>query len=120
MDLITFFFKLSSSLKLYHWKTSLYSRHVSSGALFDSVILITDNFMETYFGKYGKGKISSVDCSAELYDDKEVVQFLREAVLFLNDIVKNELVKEIDTELLNIRDDLVGSINKTLYLFTFN
>ncbi len=120
MDLITFFFRLSSSLKLYHWKTSLYPRHVSSGTLFDSVILTTDNFMEVYFGKYGKGKISSVDCSAELYDDREIVQFLREAVMFLNDIVKNDLVKSTDTDLLNIRDDLVASINKTLYLFTFN
>jgi len=120
MDLITFFFRLSSSLKLYHWNTSSYARHVSSGDLFDSVISTTDKFMETYFGRYGKTGISSVDASAELYDDREVVSFLKEAIMFLNDIVKNRLVKETDTDLLNIRDDLVGHINKTLYLFKFN
>jgi hypothetical protein len=40
--------------------------------------------------------------------------------MFLNDMVRNRLLNENDTDLLNIRDDLVGSINKTLYLFTFN
>ena len=120
MELITFFFRLSSSVKLYHWKTSLYPRHVSSGDLFDTVISTTDKFMEIYFGKYGKGKISSLDCSAELYDDREIVSFLKEAIMFLNDLVKNDLVRVSDTDLLNIRDDLVGHINTTLYLFTFN
>jgi len=120
MELITFFFKLSSTLKLYHWKTGIYSRHISSGDLYDKVIDTTDTFMEVYFGKYGKGKISSMDCSADLLSDNDIVSFLREAVMFLKDIVKNGYLKESDPDLLNIRDDLVGHINKTLYLFTFN
>lgn len=98
----------------------MYPRHVSSGDLFDKVISTTDKFMETYYGKYGKGQISSVDGSAELYDDREIISFLREAIMFLNDIVKNKLVKDTDNDLLNIRDDLVGHINTTLYLFSFN
>jgi hypothetical protein len=40
--------------------------------------------------------------------------------MFLKDLVKNGYLKESDTDLLNIRDDLVGQINKTLYLFTFH
>ena len=120
MELITFFFKLSNSLKLYHWKTGSYSRHIASGTLFDGVILTTDNFMEIYFGKYGKGGITSVDCSADLLSDSSIISFLKEAVMFLKDLVKNGYLKESDTDLLNIRDDLVGQINKTLYLFTFH
>lgn len=120
MELIAFFFKLSSTLKLYHWKTSSYPRHVSSGDLYDKVIGTTDTFMEVYFGKYGKGSISSMDCSADLLSDSDMIPFLKEAVMFLNDIVKNGYLKGTDTDLLNIRDDLVGHINKTLYLFTFH
>jgi hypothetical protein len=120
MELITFFFKLSNSLKLYHWKTGSYSRHVSSGTLFDRVIETTDTFMEIYFGKYGKGSISSVDCSADLLSDSEIISFLKEAIMFLKDLVKNGYLKESDTDLLNIRDELVGEINKTFYLFTFH
>jgi hypothetical protein len=120
MELIKFFFKLSNSIKLYHWKTGSYSRHIASGTLFDGIILTTDKFMEIYFGKYGKGGISSIDCSAELLSDSEIVSFLKEAVMFLKDLVKNGYLKESDTDLLNIRDDLVGQINQTLYLFTFH
>ena len=119
MELIGFFFKLSSTLKLYHFSTNTYSRHISSGDLYDKVIETTDTFMEVYFGKYGKGSISSMECSADLLNDSDIVAFLKEAIMFLNDIVKNGYLKGTDTDLLNIRDDLVGNINRTLYLFRF-
>lgn len=120
MHLIEFFMCLSTTLKLYHWKTSKYSRHMASGTLFDGVLLITDTFMETYFGKYGKGSIKSLNLDCNLLSDDEIVSFLKEANQFLKDMVKNNLLKESDTDLLNMRDDLVGQINKTLYLFTLN
>ena len=117
MDLIKFFFTLSSSLKMYHWKTSSYSRHIASGTLFDTIILTTDNFMEIYFGKYGKDMIVPLDLNIGLMNDNDIVGFLIEAVKYLKDVVKNGLLKSTDTDLLNIRDDLIGQINKTLYLF---
>jgi len=117
MELIKFFFTLSSSLKMYHWHTSSYSRHIASGTLFDDVILTTDSFMEIYFGKYGKDMMTSLDINISLMDDNAVVGLLIEAVKYLKDIVKNGLLKGSDTDLLNIRDDLIGKINKTLYLF---
>jgi hypothetical protein len=117
MDLIKFFFTLSSSIKMYHWKTSSYSRHIASGNLFDNVISTTDNFMEIYFGKYGKDMIVPLDLNIGLMNDNDIVGFLIEAVKYLKDIVKNGLLKSTDTDLLNIRDDLIGQINKTLYLF---
>jgi len=120
MELIRFFFKLSNTLKIYHWKTPSYARHIASGTLFDGVILTSDNFMEIYFGRYGKGGITSIECSADLLGESDIVLFLKEAVAFLRDIVKNGYLREGDTELLNIRDDLIGQINKTLYLFTFH
>lgn len=120
MDIIKFFFQLSTTLKLYHWKTSVYSRHISSGTLYDQVILATDTFMETYFGRYGKGDISSVKSACPLLNDNDIVEFLRECVSYLNDIVKNGYISQNDTDLINMRDDLIGNINKTLYLFTFN
>ena len=117
MELIKFFFTLSSSLKMYHWHTSSYSRHIASGTLFDDVILTTDSFMEIYFGKYGKDMMTSLDINISLMDDNAVVGLLIEAVKYLKDIVKNGLLKGSDTDLLNIRDDLIGKINITLYLF---
>jgi len=40
-----FFFKLAVHLKLYHWNTSSYARHIASGTLFDDIILAMYNFI---------------------------------------------------------------------------
>ena len=120
MDLITFFFRLSSSLKLYHWKTSMYPRHISSGDLFDTVISTTDKFMEIYQGKYGKlDNYENKSVQIIAVDEYSVVAFLRDMVAFLSSLEKKGIVKSSDTDLLNIRDDLVGQINQTMYLFSF-
>ena len=43
------------------------------------------------------------------------------SAIFLNNIVEEDINLTInDTDLLNIRDEMVGSINQTLYLFSFN
>jgi len=115
MDLIKFFFTLSSNLKMYHWYTSSYSQHIATGNLFDIVISTTDKFMEIYFGKYGKNMIAPLDINVNFSTD-ETEGLLIEAVKYLRDIVKNGLIKPADTDLLNIRDELVGQINRTLYL----
>jgi hypothetical protein len=118
MKLIEFFFQLSNVVKLYHWKTGSYARHKASDSLFGKIIDISDKFMEVYFGKYGKNSIKTLAYTSELLDDDKIIDYLNGCIVFLNDIVKNKLIKAIDTDLLNIRDELLAEINQTLYLFT--
>jgi len=40
-------------------------------------------------------------------------------ISFLSSLEKKGILKPSDTDLLNIRDDLVGHINQTIYLFSF-
>lgn len=117
-ELVNFFFKLSTQIKLYHWNTKSYARHVASGSLFDTVIDKTDHFIEVLQGRYGKQDVSVKLEVAEISDDTAVA-FLKKAVEYLENIVDDGLIKETDTDLLNIRDDIMGDINKTIYLFTF-
>lgn len=117
-EFVNFFFKLSTQLRLYHWNTKSYARHVASGSLFDAITEKTDNFIEVLQGRYGKQDVSVKIEVGEISDDT-AVSFLRRAVDYLENIVDNELVKETDTDLLNIRDEIIGCINKTIYLFTF-
>jgi hypothetical protein len=44
---------------------------------------------------------------------------IQQYILFLKKEVPKQL-KQHDTDLLNIRDELLSSLNKTLYLFTLN
>jgi hypothetical protein len=119
MKLIEFFFKLSNIIKLYHWRTDSYSRHKASDALFGKIIEISDKFMEVYFGKYGKTGIKTVEYTSDLLDDMQIIDYLHYCITFLNELVRNKVIKTSDTDLLNIRDELLAEINQTLYLFTF-
>lgn len=107
------------NIQLYHWQTRSNARHVASGNLYNQLISLIDQFMEVFMGKYHRVKLLNKDklplCSM---DAKGAVEFLKENINFLANLEKfmPELVKS--TDLLNIRDSIVGELNKTLYLFT--
>jgi hypothetical protein len=120
MDLITFSFKLTNVLKLYHWNTTSYARHIASGTLFDTLILLLDKLVETYQGKYDRISVSTIELSISKLSDSDIVSLLRESITYLSHIEDYTKIKKGDTDILNIRDEIIGEINKTLYLFTFN
>ena len=122
MDLIKFFFKLQLDLKMYHWVTLSYPRHVASGTLHDSLITLIDKFMEVYQGKYNR--VSSKDFSITVtnYSDDYIINVLQEAANILHSLdngseILESSIQPHDTDLLNIRDEMLASINQTIYLF---
>ena len=120
MDLISFSFKLTNSLKLYHWQTTSYARHITSGQLFDLLIVLLDKLVETYQGKYERINISTIDLNITKLSDSDIISMLKESIIYLNNIEDYTKIKKSDSDILNIRDEIIGEITKTLYLFTFN
>ena len=115
--LIVFFFGLRNNLYLYHLTTYKYSRHVASGSLVDKLDDLIDKFLEIYFGKYGRpDQFEDVDLKLCKSSDAESYMGLSTYINFLNDEIPL-LVKPNDTDLLNIRDEMVGILNNTKYLF---
>jgi hypothetical protein len=120
LKLFVFFYRLEMCLKMYHFQTPSYARHIASGSLEDDVHDTLDKFLEIYQGKYGKMTNSSeFSIPVTSFSATQIVAFLKEAKMFLESLVEARILDESDTDLLNIRDDLVGKINQTLYLFTF-
>ena len=118
-QIIQFFFHAILNIKLYHWQTKRYPRHVSSDTLFTNLLASMDSFIETYIGKYERPNFKdefSIDVVQ--FSDKSIVQLLKEYSTFLNKEVPKHLDPQADTDLFNIRDDILGKINQTLYLFT--
>ena len=120
MELAIFFFTLQNNLKMYHWQTNVYARHISSDELFKSIIKLSDKFMETYQGKYKKiDNTGTFEIQCKHFNDEEIVDSLKKATVFLSNLVTYKFLSKEDTELLNIRDDINGRIQNTIYLFTF-
>lgn len=118
--IIQVFFHMLLNIKLYHWETKMFSRHKASDELHGSLSELTDKFIEVYMGRYSRPEFkSSFDITVRQLNDSNVVKVLQEYIKFLKHDV-TLILKESDTDLLNIRDEILSEFNKTLYLFTLN
>lgn len=105
-------------LKIYHWQTKSYSRHIASDSLVDDISNKMDKFIEVMQGNRGK-RLSLPNNKYFLKNqtDSNITKVLKD--------FKDWLILELpcfldktDTDLINIRDDMLVDINKGLYLFT--
>jgi hypothetical protein len=109
------FFTLKFINKLYHWNTTSYPRHMASDRFDDVLESLVDKFMEVFIGKYQiKPMLHKLSIEDSFITDKGIESAYKQTRDILSEMQKNIP----DTDLLNIRDELVGEINKNLYLFT--
>lgn len=116
MELLQFFIQLQEQFRVLHWETKSYARHKAYGEIYDSLNETIDTFMETYMGKYGRPKFDSVNIELKTMKNVKINNFIGEAINFLNGLT--EQLSEKDTDLLNIRDEMLGDLNKLKYLLT--
>jgi hypothetical protein len=113
-EITTFFFKLQLLNKVYHWNTTSYARHMATDRFNGSMPPIVDKFIEVFIGRYQlKPIVSQINLRPENLTDEGIKQYFIRAKEYVQQL-ENYLS---DTELLNIRDELLAEINQTLYLF---
>jgi hypothetical protein len=105
-------------IKIYHWQTKTYSRHVAADNLYDSISKHIDLIVETLQGEQKKRSKFSPSCvlPIENMTDKNIVQLL----LKCRDWLDTTFIRMFSHSkfLVNIKDEIVTDLNKTLYLFT--
>lgn len=119
-DHIHFFLQLQNQIKLYHWQTRVYARHMATDKILDDLAKTIDSFVEIYIGKYGRPKLSGKNASLTLHNLTEAgaTRLVVAAIKQLQGPITKSLDAALDTDLLNIRDELIGDLNQLLYLFT--
>lgn len=117
--IIQVFFNVLLNVKLYHWNTTNFARHKASDELYGSLNESIDKFVEVYMGRYSRPEFKTFDVKVKQLNDKNVIEVLDDYIAFLKYEVPNH-VKDTDTDLLNIRDEMLAEFNKTLYLFTLD
>ena len=118
-DQIHFFLHLRDQIKLYHWQTRVYSRHIATDTILEKLEKSIDSYVEIYIGKYGRPKVSGKNASITLQNLTEAgaTRLIVAAVKYLQGPLTKTL-KPIDTDLMNVRDEIVADLNQLLYLFT--
>ena len=109
-------------VKLYHWKTHSHPEHVATDQLYGRLNENIDKFVETMLGKRGTriqdwNPALNITQYSKKKPFKEQMEDYRE---FLSVDLTHDLDPKKDTDLLNIRDEILGDINQFLYLMTFH
>ena len=118
--LLLYFFYYQTLIKIFHWQTKNYAQHIASDQLYTTLLTLIDQWVEVYQGKY--------DILTFKDDNKLNIPLrninLEDFKLHLNqfkEFLMNKIPKYLDdemqnTDLLNIRDEMLSITNKTLYL----
>ena len=117
------FFEMLLLIKLYHWKTHSYATHKATDDLYSKINENMDKFIEVLLGKSGmridlmnKKQISLYD----LNNQDQLINKINSFKGYLVGLTNNKAMKIMsNTDLLNIRDEILGDMNQFLYLLSF-
>ena len=115
-----YFTYIRDKMKFYHWSTKSFARHSASDKFVSSLSDKMDRFIEVMQGSEGKRILlpSKNDFSFVNETDTSIIKVLKKFRNWLSDELPNH-IKTHNTDLLNIRDDILADVNNTLYLFEF-
>lgn len=107
--------EVHNQLKFFHWQTTSYARHQAYGAIYDALTPLIDTFVEVMMGKYGR--VPALPMKIYNRNEKDCMTFIDETIAYLL-MLSTALNPQTDTDLLNIRDEMVAEFNKLKYLLT--
>ena len=120
--IVELFFEMLHTIKLYHWKTTNYAQHKATDELHGKLSENTDKFVEIMIGKLptSRERIQYRGDSIPIYDFQSKQDFIKKLEHYISMLqdFNNRFDSKIDSDLLNIRDEMSGDINQTLYLFS--
>ena len=113
------FLRVQNQLRILHWQTHSYAEHQALGKAYEGLDAMIDSFVETYMGKYGKRIMGDFSTSTHNYDKAKPLMVLSAFGNYLQNDLPNSL-DENDSDLLNIRDEMLSIVNTTKYLLTLS
>jgi len=120
-ELVNLLLKLLIDVKIYHWKTKSYAEHKATDQLYEALNENIDRFVEILLGK-DEARLNMKGKNIEISDSKTIEQFkkiVNSNKVLLEKKIGKYLIANSDTDLLNIRDEILGDLNQFLYLATF-
>jgi hypothetical protein len=124
-SIIAPFLALHNQIRIWHWLTDSYSQHKAFGEAYNTLSEQIDTFIETYAGRYTKAKLTCNNLTVQntFYCSSGNQNAVQEIDAFMSEFLYGSLlhyIQETDTDLLNIRDEMVGGLNKLKYLLSLN
>lgn len=115
---VNLFLGLHTQLKIFHWQTKGHARHTLFADIRGTFEDLMDEFVEQAMGQYGRFQLTDetkIITLANLSDLKptDMAETICESLRQLTQQIDSQ-----DTNLLNLRDEMLGLIQKMKYLLT--
>jgi len=110
-----------NEIKIYHWNTHSYSQHKATDELYAQLNSHVDKFIEVLLGKKSD-RITNLSKHIPLHPSPTTKSFRDKILHYRNYLIDMDRCfnEKTDTDLLNIRDEILADINQFLYLLTLN
>jgi DNA-binding ferritin-like protein len=117
-ELILKLVQIQVQFKFMHWQTTGDAKHRAYGKAYDKLGDLIDSFAEAMMGKYGRPEFES-EFSIMFQDLKSLsLQNFMDGITDFLVSITEMLDPKYDTDLLNLRDEMLAAINKLKYLLT--
>jgi hypothetical protein len=110
-NLLTF----KNTLKMFHWRAKNYNKHKISNGLGDKIDELIDKFVEVLIGSRKERPEFPLDLKLKMVTDDELEQYLESFREWLTEKLP-EMLENYETELMNIKDEMIAEVNQSLYL----
>ena len=117
-ELILKLIQIQTQWRFLHWQTFGDAKHKTYGAIYEGLDGLIDEFVEPMMGKYGRPSFES-EFAVMFQDISSLsIQKFTDGVTEFLVSMSDKLDGRYDTDLLNLRDEMLGLINKSKYLLT--
>ena len=117
------FLEILLRIKLFHWKTTSFATHKATDELYASLNVNIDNFIEVLLGKSGSRTdlLSNKNIALiDLNSQEQLKSKIDSIKSYLVGLDSNKALSTMsNSDLFNIRDEILSDLNKFLYLLTF-
>lgn len=119
--IVRLFLEMLNTIKLYHWRTHSFAQHKATDELHSKLSENVDTFVEVLLGK-DESRVKLLDTNIKLLDADNLGDFKARIYEYRTCLVDMtyKLDPKKDTDLLSIRDEMLGHLNQFLYLLTFD
>ena len=116
VKIVEVFLGMLNTVKLYHWNTYSFAEHKATDELYTVINGHIDKFVEIMMGK-DDCRIPDFDKNISMsnsLDFKKKIEQYRDFLIYLSGV----LDKDRDSDLLNVRDEILGDVNQFMYLMS--
>jgi len=107
--------QMEQQMRIFHWQTKSHARHKAFGKVYSNLGDLIDTFAEAWMGRNGRVRVTGPIELQDIGGDVEgIINGYIDTLISMTDTLDSQR----DTDLLNIRDEILGEFNKLKYLLT--